>query len=72
MFRQFEQQRADAVVVRQAAAIASAAVGKIVMQSLRAAEMCGCRRCQRAAAETTLWAVTLREPSEMHTSQRPA
>ncbi len=72
MFRQFEHQWADAAVVRQAAAVASAAVGKIAMRALRAAETCGCWRCQRAAAETTLWAVTLREPSEVPASQRPA
>jgi hypothetical protein len=63
MNEMLERRRLAAIVQRQADEIASDAVGKIVMASMRSAQTCGCRRCRRAAGETTLWAAVILEPT---------
>lgn len=52
-------ERIESSVLREAAAVADEAVGKAIMTALRAAQVCGCRRCRHEAGRTTLWAVMM-------------
>jgi hypothetical protein len=58
------RRRSEVTVVDQAAEVAHAAIGKLVVTTLRAAQVCGCRQCRQVAARTTLWAVLLLEPAD--------
>jgi hypothetical protein len=46
-------------VVQQAATVVAAAVRTALLEALRAAETCRCRRCRSEAVRTFDWAVSM-------------